>query len=432
MKENKVINWFDRATLFSLCALIYFLPISNALVEIWAGFACFFFILKCCFSFYLNLDKGNNKQPLLKYFPSLRRISSWLAIYILMNVISIILSQYAFLSMKGFVSKLLQGASLFLVFIETINSKKRLKCFIGTFLISLSLVTINGIVQYFSGTGFIRGFSVHTGRISSSFRHPNDFGAYLVIILPVLISLFFNFSKGGASQKNQDGEEKSFFIFKTLKSKILLFAISFLTLICLGLTFSRGAWLSFLVSLIILGCKNKKVLITSCVIGGLFMVVFIPIMVQGRFSNVEETTPYLSFTGRGTYWQEAFNIIKEYPFFGIGLNSYSKVAPKYKIFWGGYPHNCYLHMAVEIGLVGLFSFFGFLTSILGRVNRKLSYIKDSFLYSALIGFSSGFIGFLVHSFFDTNFYSVQLGSLMWLIMGVIVAVGEIADRELAG
>jgi hypothetical protein len=55
-------------------------------------------------------------------------------------------------------------------------------------------------------------------------------------------------------------------------------------------------------------------------------------------------------------------------------------------------------------------------------------MRDPFLAMLLLGSLIGLGGFLVHSFFDTNFYSVQLGSFMWLIMGFIVAVQKI-DKE---
>ena len=57
-------------------------------------------------------------------------------------------------------------------------------------------------------------------------------------------------------------------------------------------------------------------------------------------------------------WKEAIAIIKDHPFLGCGLNTYSIVAPKYKIAEGGgiYPHNSYLQMAAETGLLGLGAF----------------------------------------------------------------------------
>ena len=133
-------------------------------------------------------------------------------------------------------------------------------------------------------------------------------------------------------------------------------------------------------------------------------------------------------SGRRKYWQEAFNIIKDYPFFGIGVNAYSLVGARYKISWGGYPHNCYLQIASEIGIPGLFSFLFILFVLFRRSIRALSSIDDIFLRFLLLGALSAYGAFLVQSFFDTFFYSVQLGTLMWIFMGLIVAIQRLGTK----
>ena len=56
-------------------------------------------------------------------------------------------------------------------------------------------------------------------------------------------------------------------------------------------------------------------------------------------------------------------------------------------------------------------------------------MKDDVLSSILLGSLAGLIGFWVHSFFDTNFYSVQLGNFMWVMMGVVMASQKIYQEE---
>ena len=135
-------------------------------------------------------------------------------------------------------------------------------------------------------------------------------------------------------------------------------------------------------------------------------------------------------SGRGGYWREAFHMIKDYPVFGVGVNTYSVVAPGYKINWGGYPHNCYLQMIVEIGILGFLTFLWIIFRVLGEI-RERARIRDDSIKMLLAGTLAGFTGFLVHSFFDTNFYSVQLGSLMWITMGMITAIRQVGtdDKE---
>lgn len=131
--------------------------------------------------------------------------------------------------------------------------------------------------------------------------------------------------------------------------------------------------------------------------------------------------------GRYNFWKEALLIIKDYPLFGAALNTYSEVAPRYRINWGGYPHNCYLHMAAETGLAGLASFLWLLFVFLWRSWSRILKVQDRFLLSLAMGGLTGLSGFLVQSFFDTNLYSVQLNTLFWFVMGMVIVsirVGE--------
>ena len=86
-------------------------------------------------------------------------------------------------------------------------------------------------------------------------------------------------------------------------------------------------------------------------------------------------------------------------------------------------------MAVEIGIVGLLSFLWIVLTIFRKSLKVLNTMRDHFLRFLLLGVLAGYGGFLVHSFFDTNFYSVQLASLMWLLMGLIIAIPKIEVLE---
>jgi len=120
------------------------------------------------------------------------------------------------------------------------------------------------------------------------------------------------------------------------------------------------------------------------------------------------------------WWKEALKIIKDHPLAGCGLNTYSKVALNYKSFdWGGiYPHNSYLQMIAEIGLFGGGAFFGLLYIFFKICLRHLTG-KNGRL---VLGLMSGVLAFLIHAFFDTHFYSLQLVILFWFMFGLTVSV----------
>jgi len=483
-RGQKFIDWCDKAMAFSFYALIYFLPISIALSETFTGLALLFYIFKRLSSFFICVSQRGKQEACVNWFisflsffkPPASDLNAPIWIFLLFNLISVIFSRYPVLSIEGFLGKALQSTFLYFNFIEAINSKKRLRKFLVAFLVSATLISINGLYQYFVGKDFIHGHLVYDGRISSSFRAHNDFAAYLIVIIPIFLSLSVLSTITGVKRSLASGKEQVFSFFVSWWGKVQIFMVFALSLVCLGLTFSRGAWIALAFTLLILSARKRRYIIANLLVLILFFNFFYPQLKETRqvrlmvdtvlndaaldqrekelypksapesaavvepeheakklnvFQAYVEKFKSIRFfggSGRTEYWREAIHMIRDYPVFGIGLNTYSVVGKGYKITWGGYPHNCYLQMAVETGILGLLSFLWLLGVIFNKSFRNLGSVKDPFLSLLLLGSLIGLAGFLVHSFFDTNFYSVQLGSFMWLVMGLIVAIQKI-DRS---
>jgi len=281
------------------------------------------------------------------------------------------------------------------------------------FFISCALVCASGMSQYFLGQDFIRLNVMEQHRINSSFRAPNDFAVYLVVTIPILLSLLIF--------KNQNiSREGEFQIFSQRLVRGLLWGLFFLALGCLGLTYSRGGWIACGVSMVILCAGNWKRMMKMVLAGLVFMAYFTHKLVKER--HFIDWSNLFGFFGRLSYWQEALHMIRDHPLVGTGLNTYSIIARNYRIGWGGYPHNCYLQLTAELGIIGLLSFLWIIGALFWQGFRYLVRMPTSPSKALLWGSLSGFAGFLFQSFFDTFFYSVQLGCFMWLIMGLIIAL----------
>ncbi len=444
---------------FSLCAMIYSVPISIGLVESFFSLALFFFLIKRVILTFAFFSKSSSehfqsfKQRLQKFLITIKPYSSCLsgpmALFILAGFVSIFVSQYKMLSIKGFMFKLLEWTFTYFIFVEAFKDKRSLKIFMGVFFVSALLATINGIVQLITGREFIWHKAIEFGRIMSSFRHPNDFGGYLVVICLILFNFIFLTKKDHVASQNQNS---------LIWLQIFCAVFFLLTAACLGWTYSRGAWLAFFLALLFWGIHHPRKFYLSVITIIIFWLIFFPKMKEERnISLLREGTPetheeleaermllnvsspwgkisefflHFSGSGRSTYWEEALSIIRRYPVFGIGINAYSMVAKNYKIIWGGYPHNCYLQLTAEMGLVGLISLLFIIWTLFRYALFNLSKVHDPFLFLTASGSLYGLFGFLVHSFVDTNFYSVQLGNLMWVLMAVVVACIEI-DKKLS-
>jgi putative inorganic carbon (HCO3(-)) transporter len=87
-----------------------------------------------------------------------------------------------------------------------------------------------------------------------------------------------------------------------------------------------------------------------------------------------------------------------------------------------YAHNCFLQLTVETGIIGLTSFLWILFTLFQEALLKINFIYNESKQEAVlvIGLLSGILAFLIHSFFDTNFYSLQLSVYLWFMIGILI------------
>jgi len=289
------------------------------------------------------------------------------------------------------------------------------------------LITADAGVQYFRGTDFLRGYS--WAGSTASFSNANGFGGWLIVMIPLLLGIITT---------------------DKIRGKILKIILSILTVllfICLVMTYSRGAWLGFAVGVFIIACYVAmravlKIKILPLLIGIYLLAIFLSLLqpmktkiqsigkisfknnytLEDELESITNIKLYDSNFIRIRIFKESIKIIKDYPLFGCGLNTYSKVAKKYKSFEHGgiYPHNSFSQRSAETGLPGLFAFLLVLFSFF------VTSIKHIFLYleknnALVVGLLSGISAFLVHSFFDNHFYALQLVVLFWFMLGLTVA-----------
>ena len=422
LDSRQLIDFFDRSMAVSFYALIFFLPISNALVETFTVLILLFYLTKrsLIFARRVREEKFPGLRPVVVMFlscfePPANALNHPIMIWMGVCLFSIVISERPDLSFHGFLGKVLQNAFLFFNFVEAIRTKERVNYFLLSFIMSAFFICLSGINQYVLHMDFIRNHILQQHRINSTFRAPNDFAAYLVIVIPLLMS-FFAYSekpKGPAGVSHEN------------RIRLSVILMTLLAVICLGLTYSRGGWLSLGVALGMFSIFNwhffKKVLIGIIGFMGIFMVKMIKEREFMDFHNM-----FASF-GRMTYWHEALRMIADKPIFGFGLNTYSIIGRRYKESWGGYPHNCYLQMTAELGIVGLCSFLWILINLYRVVFQAIKAAGDPQQRALLIGAATGLGAFLIHSGFDTFFYSVQLSALMWMMMGLLISLVSIEE-----
>jgi len=394
MNKHKLLNICDKLTGFSFYLLAVGLTFSNSFTEIASYTIIGLWIIVRTARRRYRLPGGS--------------LAIILSFFILWNLISFINTQYLYESFRGFL-KVFKYSLIFFAAIDYFNTKERVRRFLLFGLGVGFFIALNGIAQHIMGVDIIRQRAVNLRdslyRISSSFRHSNDFGAYLVVITTIFMSLIFSKTR-------------------PFKQRVLtLFAM--LPLIwCLKATGSRGAWVSFIAALLTLSAMKSKRLLALILVLIIASPLFLPSSIKNRFSDLTTIRTEGTVWERTRLWSGTINMVKDHPFLGFGVNTYTKNFTDYKPKDYPdltYPHNSYLHMAAEIGVVGAGTFLLFLLVLMASAIRATKNLKKGLDRDLYLGLIAGIVGFLVHSIVDTHLYSVVLASFLYLYLGVIVA-----------
>lgn len=402
MTREKAAKFADYIAEYALYAVIHFIPISIALVEIFCGLAIFAFVVKKI------LD------------PDFRFIRDYQMLYLALFLFSVFLGLSLFnsgpflaKSAVALVSKWLQYIILCVVAADTFDKPKKIKIACGVMIFSSTLAALSGLCQYFFGVEFLRGRDLVCVRgdvfaATAAFRHYNSFAAYLICLIPVSMAGFF-----------------LRFRYRFLKIGFLM--VTSVLIVALLLTFSRGGWLGFLASCVFFAVMMRKYkVVLTAVCGFIISLSCIPFLRQRALFTFSERGD----ASRFAIWQGAWEMIKDNPFFGKGLGTFMDYFPEFTDGLGiQYAHNCYLQIWAEAGVFAL----GFFLIFLGiffyqgiKAVKKYSLCDLSILQ---IGFLSGLFGFLVHSFFDTQLFSLQIRTLFWVVVGVALAGRRVLREE---
>ncbi|MDD5016022.1 MAG: O-antigen ligase family protein [Atribacterota bacterium] len=399
--SNKIsiIEFLNKAIIFFFCIFCFFLPISNAVIEISLGFILILFLVE----FAIKMPNVN----LVKIF-LLDRLSLFTVAFVILSGLSVLVSgEYFSKSFNSWYSKWVEGIALF-YFSYFIFRKKRYIIPLKFLLFSAFMVSINGIFQKINGVGFIRNHSpinvacYNFTAICSTFNHYNSFASFLVVVF------FINFGFCLESIRRH----------KKFAIKDVFYYLNILLIVsCIVMTYSRGGWVSFMFGLTImlamlfLSLKDKKYFVYGCIFSVLFLfLLFIATPLRERLLFIFQGGD----AARLERWRIAFSIFKSSPWLGKGIGTFLEHFPKNTTIGLQYAHNSYLQLLVEVGILGLAPF---LLMLIQWLKNSLHFLKshENFIF---IGVFCGLCAFLAHSFFDNQLFSLRLASLFWFLLGL--------------
>lgn len=213
----------------------------------------------------------------------------------------------------------------------------------------LSTIVIGALI---SMVYFFSGAVTYDGRLTGWYTSPN----YLAFFLSPGILLAY------------------FFFFHPLFSKKRLFrSVCFVVFILLAVTLffthSYGVWISLVLAVLFVVFFEKtaiswrKKLATVTVLAVLCGSFILSESGSEKWQAVASFQERSSLASRVTIWQAAIRIIAERPFLGIGIGRFQEVYLTYQPHFPPYlewavpqPHNLYLALWLQTGLVGLLGF----------------------------------------------------------------------------
>ncbi len=319
----------------------------------------------------------------------------------------------------------------FLFWRNELNSFKKNNKYFYSLLIVILFCAVYGLVIHFKFPDQIlwteRYTDAYEGRLRSTYICPNHFAHLIQMIIPFCIAYL---SIG-----------KSY-----LSLKLLSFYSVIIFIPTLFLTESRAGWIGTIVSMIVLVClfafnKSKKLFYITIIVTPLIAISILILSwnfsetFQRRMSPVVEFIQGQVEGGIGSEskdfrpqtWSDTIVMIKNKPILGYGPGTYNFTFPPFREnFKGeriitGHPHNEYLELISDYGLIGLILFsIAWMTSIYilfkNSINSKEKRHK-------IIGFSaiSMVVGTMVHSFFDFQMHIFPNAMVFGFLLSISLA-----------
>ncbi|MBU1118280.1 O-antigen ligase family protein [Patescibacteria group bacterium] len=290
------------------------------------------------------------------------------------------------------------------LFLTLIQRKKDVLNVLYGISLSVGIVSITAIIQYFFVIGIPEGYIEPVKRATSFFPYPAALALFLTPFLVLLVVLLC----------------KNFF--ESVWAKYSIACMTLLGIVALVLSRAEGGIGALFVVLFIFGLftKVRWYVLTAGVVGVL-LTLFVPTL---RMQAIEILT-FQDVSGevRLALWEGTANLIKAQPIKGAGLASFPEVYEQYKLARHTellvYPHNIVLNFWVEIGLLGLLSIIGLLVYFFNKAGKIIKRCAKK-QWCATLSSASLFamVALIIYGLVEVPFFKNDLSVQFFLVIGL--------------
>jgi O-antigen ligase len=325
-----------------------------------------------------------------------------LTAFVLIFVCAGIASSLLAISPSSSVTKvfaLLAGAALFLAVFQICREREQLIVIAAGAVGGLVLASAQGLLQQATGDFHTYGAGPggsSVGRAQGSFGHPNAYGGYLAVLVPLAAA--FAFSRAFSPRLRWFGA----------------FALA-LAIPALVLSYSRGAVGALVAgSILWLALMRPRLALLAAAAAAVIGLMFAPAAFKERFTP-EETSADVGL--RSDIWASAVDIYAERPLLGVGLNNFDeaysslpstlstgaqrRLLHQSQILVPPHAQNLYLNVLAEEGIIGLLSLLALAIAAVVTIYRGCR-VRDPAGRAICMASGAGIMTLALHSLLDVT------------------------------
>lgn len=295
-----------------------------------------------------------------------------------------------------------------------IRDEKRLHLVLNSIVVTTIFLGIYGLYQFVFGAPMDEAWldeeiSANVTRIYSFFGNPNVYGEYLVLVLPIIFSLFYTANKK---------------IYKLFYLGVLALGVA-----NVFMTLSRGSMLSLAIAMVIIVFLVAQDYLPAMIILGLAGSSLLPESIISRILSIF-TGGDTSTTYRMSIYQASINMLKDYSITGTGLGQFKELYKIYSLHAAKsfHAHNTILMIYIEMGIIGLVSFITLMITWARDIISTIKY-KANNLSIISVSILAGIVGCSIQGMVDHIWHNYDIMHMYFILLGLGSFSGFLAKEK---
>jgi putative inorganic carbon (HCO3(-)) transporter len=394
MGKESGVKVAEKLVWFSLCGFAFFSPWSIAGAQTALILGLLAWLFKMILEGRVRFLRTALNLPILLYAAAM--------------VISVVFSPLKLNSLMALKEEWLLLA--FFLVVNNIKEETEVENLLTILILASTLVGIYAVWQHYAGMDLYRHKMLEPrGQVFISlglFDHHLTFGGYYMLVF-LLASAFLLYRK------------------RSGLFRILDFAAPAILGLSLLFSYARSAWLGALAGMVALGLLKGGRFVYLMILGVLVVCVLVLVIEPTSLDRIKEIdlSRDRPESTRVRLWQTSINMIKAKPVWGIGLGNFGQMFDRYKV-EGIYdttchPHNDFLNVAVNSGLLGLAAYLSIWAVFLySGVKLVLKDKKKGSGQWMQMGGIVAMVALLFASLFQCYYTDAEVNMLIMFVLGL--------------